>query len=140
MDVFTLLFSIEHTYVGLVEVSDLKQNIWYFAQINESPTSISVFIEKLKRAKIIAEECGKKNISVTYDLAIAKIVLKIQSEESLTYDKISVHLGAFHFEMACFCAIGKYIAESGGPYILNECRISERVYDRKELQSLQTYT
>ena len=122
---FSLYFSVSNTpmWVGWnamlsPAVSDLQQNIWYLPQINESPTSISVVVETLKRAKIIAEECGKQNI--------AKIDLQIQAEESPTYDKIFVHLGAFHIEMAFFCAIGKYIAESGGPYILNECHIIER--------------
>ena len=35
-------------------------------------------------------------------------------------------LCAFHIEMAFFAAIGKYIAESGGPYIVNECHILEK--------------
>ena len=50
---------------------------------------------------------------MTYDLAIAKIALKIQATESPKYD-VFVNLGALHIEMAFFSAIGKYTAESGG--------------------------
>ena len=62
-------------------------------------------------------------IAVTYDLAIAKIALKIQNEEKSAFDHLLVHLGAFHIEMALFKAFGKVIEESGGPYILNECEV-----------------
>lgn len=62
-------------------------------------------------------------IAVTYDLAIAKIALKIQNEEKPAFDHLLVHLGAFHIEMALFKAFEKVIEESGGPYILNECEV-----------------
>ena len=57
------------------------QKVWYLPQINQSPTSVAVVAETLKRAQIIAEECRKKTISVTFDLAIAKIALQLQAEE-----------------------------------------------------------
>ena len=57
------------------------------------------------------------------NLAIAKIALKIQNEEKLAFDHLFVHLGAFHIEMALLKAFGKVIEESGGPYILNECKV-----------------
>ena len=96
------------------------QNIWYLPQINESPTSHAVVAETLKRAIQIADECGKTQIASTYDLAIAKMALQIQKAESPLYDRVFVNLGAFHVELAFFCAVGKYIAESGGPFILSE--------------------
>lgn len=74
----------------------------------------------------MALECKKKNIAITYDLAIAKMALKIQAEEAPTFDNVFVALGAFHMEMSFFGVIGKYIAESGGPYLLNECHIIEK--------------
>ena len=96
------------------------QNIWYLPQINESPTSHAVVAETLKRAIQVADECGKTQIASTYDLAIAKMALQIQKAESPLYDRVFVNLGAFHVELAFFCAVGKYIAESGGPFILSE--------------------
>ncbi|XP_057304270.1 uncharacterized protein LOC130641476 [Hydractinia symbiolongicarpus] len=102
------------------------QKVWYLPQINQSPTSIAVVAETLRRAQVIANECGKKNISVTYDLAIAKVAMQLQAEESPKFDNIFVALGAFHVEMAMFSAFGKYIAESGGPHILNEAGVIEK--------------
>ncbi|XP_057306368.1 uncharacterized protein LOC130644684 [Hydractinia symbiolongicarpus] len=102
------------------------QKVWYLPQINQSPTSIAVVAETLRRAQVIANECGKKNISVTYDLAIAKVAMQLQAEESPKFDNIFVALGAFHVEMAMFSASGKYIAESGGPHILNEAGVIEK--------------
>lgn len=57
---------------------------------------------------------------MTYDLAIAKVAMQIQTEESPKFDNVFVNLGGFHIEMALFSAVGKYVAESGGPHILNE--------------------
>ena len=99
------------------------QKVWYLPQINESPTSISVVAETMKRAQRVASECNKKSIAVTYDLAIAKIASQLQAEESPKYDNIFVAFGAFHIEFALLSVIGKYIAESGGPHILNEAQI-----------------
>ena len=62
---------------------------------------------------------------MTYDLAIAKN-LKIQATEPPKYDNVFVNLGAFHIEMAFFRAIGKYIAQSGGPYLVNQSSILEK--------------
>ena len=46
--------------------------------------------------------------------------------ESPKYSNVFVNLGAFHIGMAFFSAIGKYIAESGGPQLLNQSRILEK--------------
>lgn len=77
----------------------------------------------MKRSLDIAAECGKKTIAVTYDLAIAKVAMQIQAEETPVFDNIFVALGSFHIEMALLSAYGKFIAESGGPHILNECEV-----------------
>lgn len=45
---------------------------------------------------------------------------QIQSVESPKFDNIFIHLGAFHIEMSFFKVLGKYIEESGGPFILTE--------------------
>ena len=75
----------------------------------------------MRRSLRIASEGQKENISVTYDLAIAKLAMQIQAEEKPTFDKIFISLGSFHLEMAFFSVLEKFIEESGGPHILNEC-------------------
>ena len=96
--------------------SDLPvQKVWYLPQINQSPTSNAVVMETMKRSSILARECQKSSIAVTYDLAIAKIAMRIQENESPRFDNLFIALGPFHEQMAFFSALGKYIAESGGP-------------------------
>ena len=72
----------------------------------------------MKRLQRLAEECNKESIVVTYDLAIAKLTMQIQTKEAPLYDNIFIAMGTFHIEMTFFSAIGKYIEESGVPYIL----------------------
>ena len=67
--------------------------------INQSSTSDAVVVETLHRAQV-AEEGGKEAISVTYDLAIAKKAMQIQSSEKTKYNNVFVNLGAFHIELA----------------------------------------
>lgn len=43
----------------------------------------------------IAEECDQRYISVTYDLAIAKIALCVPSEEKLEFNNLFILLGFF---------------------------------------------
>ena len=73
----------------------------------------------------MAVECGKREIALTYDLAIGKMAMEVQIEEAPTFDNIFVTLGSFHIEMAFFSVIGKYIFESGGPHFLMESGIIE---------------
>ena len=101
------------------------EKIWYLPAINQSPTSTVVVKETMKKAQQLAVECGKCEIALTYDLAIAKMAMEIQTEEALTSDNIFVTLGSFHIEMAFFSVIGKYISESGGPHLLTESGIIE---------------
>ena len=91
--------------------------------INQSPTSDSVVAETLNRAQKVAIECGKESVAVTYDLAIAKKAMQIQSTENPIYDNVFINLGRFHIEMSFFKVLGKYIEESGGSYILQESGI-----------------
>ena len=79
-----------------------------------------VVIETLRRALRIASESKFNSIALTCDLAIVKLANQIQATESPAFDAVFVNLGAFHIELAYFNAIGKYIAESGGSYILTE--------------------
>ena len=68
-------------------------------------------------------ECGKREMALTHDLAIAKMTREIQIEEAPTFNKIFVTLGFFHVEMAFFSMIGKCIFKSGGPHLLTESGI-----------------
>ena len=94
------------------------QSVSYLPQINESPTSHAVVAETMRRSKCIANENGKDSIAVTYDLAIAKIAMQIQAEDSPKYDMLFISLGSFHIEMCIFAMIGKYVDESGEPNII----------------------
>ena len=100
-----------------------KHRIWYLPQINESPTSNAVVNETLQRSLTIAKECNKTSIAATYDLAIAIKAFRIQEQESPDYDNVFIALGTFHIQMSFFKAVGKYIAESGGPHMLIESHV-----------------
>lgn len=97
-----------------------QQRVLYLPQINASPTTADVVMETMQRSLRIADECDQQYISVTYDLAIAKIALSIQAAERPRFNKLFIQLGAFHIQLSFFKAVGKFIAESGGPYILTE--------------------
>lgn len=99
-----------------------RQEIFYLPQINQSPTSTAFFAETLKRALKFADHFKKESVAVTYDLAITKTAMQMQATETPRYDKVFVALGAFHIELSFFSASGEYIAESVGPYILNEAK------------------
>lgn len=88
------------------------QKIEYLTQINNSPTDPAVIKETMRRSLKIASECGKSFMNVTYDLAIAKIALKIQSAE-VEFKPLFIHLGSFHTMMSYFKAIGKFIDGCG---------------------------
>ena len=108
----------------IYEALQYTQKIWYLPQINQSPTNNSVIAETMRRFLEIAAEAQKTSIAVTYDLAIAKIAMQIQYEETPKYNDVFIALGSFYSEMAFFEVLQKIIAESGGPYILEECGIS----------------
>ena len=54
---------------------DQKQKIFYLPQIDQSPTSHSVVLETMRRSQQLAKESKIKEITVTYDLAIANVVM-----------------------------------------------------------------
>ena len=101
------------------------EKIWYLPVINQPPTSTAVVKETMKRTQQLGVDCGKREITLTYDLAIAELVMEIQMEEAPTFDNNFVTLGSFHIEMAFFSVIRKYISESGGPHLLTESGIIE---------------
>ena len=76
--------------------------------------------EIIKSAPKIAEEYRKQEICATYDLALAKVALKLQEEEASKFHNVFVALDCFHTEMVEFAVFGKYIAESEGPAISME--------------------
>ena len=94
-----------------------------FSGYQSIPTSAAVVKVTMKRAQQLAVEFGKREIALTYDLAIAKMAMEIQIEEAPTFHNIFVTLGSFYIEMAFFIVIGKYISESGGPHLLTESGI-----------------
>lgn len=67
----------------------------------------------MKESQKIAEELGENCISVTYDLAIAKMAMQIQATEKPKFDNLFIHLGAFHIMFAYFKSVGKFIADCG---------------------------
>ena len=106
---------------NLIPRDDETQKIWSLLQINISPISHAVIVEILKKSLRITAECEKQCIAVTNDLEIAKVAYHVQPEEKPDFDSTFIPLGAFYLEMVLFHAHGRFIAECGGPHILNEC-------------------
>ncbi|CAG9762688.1 unnamed protein product [Ceutorhynchus assimilis] len=88
------------------------QKIEYLLQINSSPTNPDVVKETMLRSLQIASECGKEYYNVTYDLAMAKIALRIQSAEP-QFSSLFIHFGSFHTMMSYHKAVGKFMDGSG---------------------------
>ena len=53
------------------------EKIWYLPAINQSPTLTAVVKEMMQRAQQLAVECGKHEITLTYNLAVAKMAMEI---------------------------------------------------------------
>lgn len=51
-------------------------------------------------------------MQVTYDLAIAKVALQLQSSDRPQFDKFFIHLGTFHVMMAYFRAFYRQLRHS----------------------------
>ena len=123
--------------------AQFTRSIFYLSQMNQSPTSIAVVGETLKRALAFANQSERDSIAVTYDLAIAKIAMQLQAEESQKFGKVFVAMGSFHMELTIFGAIGKHIAESGAEMLntkwnsRDQKRFFKRIDSRKGLQPLQ---
>ena len=79
-----------------------RQNVWYLPQTNLSPTSYTVVAETLNRGIQIADESNRQSLCFTYDLAIARMAMKIQQEESPKYDRLFINVASFQKEMAFF--------------------------------------
>lgn len=105
------------------DINTSRQKICYLTPINESPTAKNVVLETLKESQKIAEEVKQCEIEVTYDLAIAKVAMQIQSMEKPLFDNVFIHLGSFHIMLAYFKAIGKFISDCGLMNVAVESRI-----------------
>lgn len=68
----------------------------------------------------VADECGEKYMPVTYDLAIAKPALQIQSSQKPKFDRLFIMFGPFHTKSAYFRALGYMLEGSGGDHVLVE--------------------
>lgn len=93
--------------------SSTKQIVSYLPTINSSPTDVAVVVETMKRAIKIADECNQTYIQVTYDLAIAKIALQVQSMQNDDFARLFIHLGPFHIQMSFLKAVGTFISSCG---------------------------
>lgn len=100
-----------------------KQRISYLTTINESPTNISVILKTMRQAQQLSEECDEDYMEVTYDLAIAKVAIQLQSTEKPKFDNLFIHLGTFHVMMAYFKAVGKFIDNCGLTNIMENADI-----------------
>ncbi|RVE41875.1 hypothetical protein evm_013483 [Chilo suppressalis] len=98
------------------------QKVEYLTQINNTPTDPAVVKETMRRSMQIASECGKNFFSVTYDLAMAKVALRIQSAED-EFQKLFINFGPFHIMLSFFKACGKFISGSGLTNILIDSEI-----------------
>lgn len=96
------------------------QIVDYLPQINMSPTSYSVVNETMSLTENIRKQCDQDYIIVTYDLAIAKMAMQVQSEEAPKYDNLIVNLGGFHIQSAFYKALGKFLDCCGVENILIE--------------------
>lgn len=97
-----------------------RQIVDYLQPINDSPTPHSVVYKTLCRSQEIAKKCDQQEIIFTGDLAVAKIAMAIQKNFAPDFDNVLINVGKFHFEMATFKAIGKYIDSCGITDILME--------------------
>lgn len=100
-----------------------RQEVHYMQNLNEPITSLAVLRHTLETTQKCAEECNQKYGLVTYDLNAAKPAMQIQATDAPTFDDVFIMMGAFHIEMAFFKAVGKLIAESGGPDALTETEV-----------------
>ena len=95
----------------------------YMENITLPPTQLNVVLETLKVSQRVAEECQQDYSIVTYGLAIAKLAMQIQAEETARFDNVFICFGAFHISLAFFGCLGSFIDRSSGPNILTETEI-----------------
>ena len=97
-----------------------QQTIGYMDNYSLPPTRLDVVTQTMRTSQKVAAECGETYAIVHYDLAVAKLALSIQAEESSVYENVCVCFGVFHVQMAYFPAIGTLLADFGGPQVLTD--------------------
>jgi len=97
-----------------------KQIVHYLPNINRPINRDDVVAETMRTSMKCAEECEQMYGLVTYDLDVAKTAHKIQVTNRPEFDKLFVMFGVFHLLMCLFRAIGRFLAESGGPVMLTD--------------------
>ena len=97
-----------------------KQVVHYMPNLNQPITKQCVVADTMRTAMKCAEECGQQFALVTYDLDVAKTAHRIQVTSQPEFDRLFIMFGVFHILMCYFRAIGKTIAESGGPAMLTD--------------------
>lgn len=75
------------------------QKVENLTHINNTPMDPAVVKEKMRRSLQIASECEKNYSCVTYDLAMAKIALRIQSAEN-KFQRLFINFGSFHIMLS----------------------------------------
>ncbi|CAH1114941.1 unnamed protein product [Psylliodes chrysocephalus] len=87
--------------------------------INSSPTFYNIVYETLAIVKEVADQCHQDQIIVTYDLAIAKMAMHIQSVENPKFNGLFINLGGFHMQLAFFKAVGKAVSPKVCDFLTN---------------------
>ena len=100
-----------------------QQTIDYLLLIDKSPTALNGVLETMNRSLQITDECQQQFLVVTYDLAIAKQALTLQTEESPQFDRLFIMLGGSNICTVFFKALGKYMEDSGAAYVLGEAGV-----------------
>lgn len=93
-----------------------QQLFYYMKYIQLSLTKADVFKKILKCSQVVGEKCGRKYALDIYDLAIAKILNRIQRQETPQFDNFLSCLVLFILNW--HCSHLKFIGGSGGLCIL----------------------
>jgi len=97
-----------------------KQVVHYMPNLSQPITRNDVVAETMRISMKCASECWQTYGLVTYDLDVANIAHKIQISEQPEFDRLFIMFGVFHIFICFFRAIGRIIAESGGPAMLTD--------------------
>lgn len=74
------------------------QKVSYLTTINSSSTNISVVLHTMLEDQRVAEECSEEYMQITYDLAIAKIALQLQSTENPNFNNLFIYWFVSHHD------------------------------------------
>ena len=99
-----------------------KQEVYYMANLNRPITDCDVVVQTMRTSMKCAKQCGQKYGLVTYDLDVAKMVFRILASNA-KFNHLFIMCRAFHIFMCYLRAIGKIIADSGGPAMLMDSEV-----------------